>query len=121
MSSHAADLTDISTWQENSPLLYDFVSVYNLEWPSLTAQWIKTVTEEGTRYGQFLLGTHANEASENYAYVLQAELPLENIVSMEHRRFDKQADYAGFTYGKHDAKKFRMLKKIPYPQGEIHK
>ena len=42
-SSIAED--EYKVWRKNTPFLYDVVMVHNLEWPSLTAQWLPTVTK----------------------------------------------------------------------------
>lgn len=44
---------------------------------------------DGARAARFLLGTYASEPRENYAYVLEMELPSQDIISMEARKFEK--------------------------------
>lgn len=68
-------------WRKNSPLLYDWVKNYALEWPSLTVQWLPEVTPCATRESfnvhSLILGTHTSDANEpNYLMVAEVELPV---------------------------------------------
>lgn len=71
-------------WRKNSPLLYDWVKNYALEWPSLTVQWLPEVTRSATR-GNFnvhnlILGTHTSDVNEpNYLMVAEVELPVLDV------------------------------------------
>ena len=35
-------------WKKNTPFLYDLVMTHNLEWPSLTVQWLPVYISKST-------------------------------------------------------------------------
>lgn len=107
------DANEIITWQANTSLLYDFICVHNLEWPSLSVEWIEN--------GKILLGTYAIQPEDNYIYVLDVTLPESDRISMEDREFDRHLDYSGFRYGDVTARKFKVDFRINCPYGEVHK
>ena len=64
-------------WKKNTPFLYDMVMTHALEWPSLTCQFLPTVSSsEGSCYKthKLLLGTHTSGA-QNSLLVASVRLP----------------------------------------------
>ena len=70
---------EFSVWKKNSPLLYDWVSNYALEWPSLTVQWLPEVMpspKENINIHRLILGTHTMCDEANYLLIAEVELPV---------------------------------------------
>ncbi|KAJ1461881.1 WD40-repeat-containing domain protein [Pelagophyceae sp. CCMP2097] len=71
---------DFAVWQKNAPFLYDVAIVHELEWPSLTVQWLPGTIPVSTREGylehSLLIGTHTcaaaggTEAAEENALII---------------------------------------------------
>jgi histone-binding protein RBBP4 len=67
-------------WRKNAPFLYDFVLTEELEWPSLSVQWLAPDTEgphpePGHTQHKLLVGTNAEPGEKNYIAIYQALLP----------------------------------------------
>jgi len=95
-----------AVWKKNSPLLYDWVSTYALEWPSLTAQWLPDVVKSARRDDfnthRLLIGTNTSDQEPNYLMIAEVDLPsLDVEIDVRSRpdgsdvlssRFDKGLD-----------------------------
>ncbi|VEU22629.1 DEKNAAC103396 [Brettanomyces naardenensis] len=76
---------EFKIWKKTSPMLYDFISTYSLDWPSLTVQWLKettNVTEANTNgtteevlKAKLLLGTNTTGNEQNYLQLYSVDLP----------------------------------------------
>ncbi len=46
------------------PFLYDLIITHELDWPSLTIQWLPQIKKEGNEFGNYeyelILGTHVS-------------------------------------------------------------
>ncbi|KAI8075287.1 WD40-repeat-containing domain protein [Gongronella butleri] len=63
-------------WKETTELLYDVVVAQNLTWPTLTCQWMPSVSTHGGYTSQeLLLGTHTNDEEQNYVQFQMLDLP----------------------------------------------
>ena len=69
-------------WRKNAPYLYDWVSTYQLEWPSLTVQWLpeirKSQTKDDYETHRLILGTITSDNEPNYLMVAEVDLPSED-------------------------------------------
>ena len=95
-----------AVWKKNSPLLYDWVSTYALEWPSLTVQWLPDVVKSARRDDfnthRLLIGTNTSDQEPNYLMIAEVDLPsLDVEIDVRSRpdgsdvlssRFDKGLD-----------------------------
>ena len=65
-------------WKKNTPFLYDLVITHALEWPSLTAQWLPEVTQQGDFHThRLILGTHTSD-EQNHLLIASVQLPAED-------------------------------------------
>lgn len=65
-------------WKKNAPILYDWLSTYSLEWPSLTVQWLPEVGSSGRAaydVHRLILGTQTSEGEPNYLLIAEVDLP----------------------------------------------
>lgn len=81
-------------WKKNSPFLYDFLMTYEIEWPSLTVQWlpdtlVSTGNLEKFYNPKFILGTQSDGCEPNYLMIAEATLPAENT-EIDARKFDDE-------------------------------
>lgn len=81
-------------WKKNSPFLYDFVMTYELEWPSLTFQWLPennlSIAKKEKYYNhKFILGTQSDGVEPNYLMIGEVLLPSENV-EIDARKFDDE-------------------------------
>eukprot|EP00252_Welwitschia_mirabilis_P023960 TRINITY_DN6926_c0_g1_i1.p1 TRINITY_DN6926_c0_g1~~TRINITY_DN6926_c0_g1_i1.p1 ORF type:complete len:429 (+),score=97.16 TRINITY_DN6926_c0_g1_i1:23-1309(+) len=69
---------EFSTWKKNTPLLYDVVISEDLEWPSLTVQWLPC-RQESSSYviEKLILGTHTSNEEPNHLMIAEVHLPSE--------------------------------------------
>ena len=92
-------------WKKNSPLLYDWVSTYAMEWPSLTLQWLPEVTKskrDDYYIHRMILGTNTSDQEPNYLMIAEIELPsIDSVIDVRTKpdgtdvltaRFDKVLD-----------------------------
>jgi histone-binding protein RBBP4 len=66
-------------WKKNSPYLYDYLSSHNLDWPSLTIQWLPyTVIPDRKDYTihRLIAGTHTSGSEANYLLFADVKIPL---------------------------------------------
>jgi len=72
-------LEENKVWRKNAQLMYDWVSTYQLEWPSLSVQWLPEVTKSSFRddYESHLmiLGTMTDGIEPNYLMVAEVDIP----------------------------------------------
>lgn len=67
-----------AVWKKNSPLLYDWVSTYSLEWPSLTVQWLPEMSKSSRsdyNIHRMIIGTNTSDQEPNYLMIAEVELP----------------------------------------------
>ncbi|KAL3313900.1 retinoblastoma binding protein [Cichlidogyrus casuarinus] len=64
-------------FKRNAPFLYDIISSYCMEWPSLSVQWLPTVetTDQDYNVHRLILGTHT---SDEQNHLLIATVHLQN-------------------------------------------
>lgn len=64
-------------WKANSDLMYDIIREEELEWPSLTVQWLPGVciSPDGVALQQLILGTQTSGAEQNMLIVANIQLP----------------------------------------------
>ncbi|XP_954005.1 chromatin assembly factor subunit, putative [Theileria annulata] len=69
-------------WRRNAPFLYDSVSLYNLDWPSLVVEFMTDTfkIKNGSVTQRLLLGTHTSSSDTEFAMV--AELKS-NVYTMK--------------------------------------
>jgi len=107
-------------WKKNTPFLYDLVMTHALEWPSLTVQWLPTVTKQEDKnfaVHRLILGTHTSGGSNNYLMLANVHLPLADA-SVDMRKFDEErGEYGGFggTRGK-----IEIVQQMTH-QGEVNR
>lgn len=68
---------EFSVWKKNTPLLYDLVICYALEWPSLTVQWLPSPPSDNGPLAvrKLILGTHTSDEFPNFLMVAHAHVP----------------------------------------------
>jgi histone-binding protein RBBP4 len=66
-------------WKKNAPFLYDLVISHELEWPSLTVQWLPK-KDETADYSihKLIIGTNTSEKEPNYLLICKVRLPKED-------------------------------------------
>ena len=66
-------------WKKNAALMYDWVSTYQLEWPSLTVQWLPEVSKSANKDDfethRLILGTLTSNNEPNYLTIAEVDLP----------------------------------------------
>ncbi|KAI7890641.1 WD-40 repeat-containing protein [Mucor mucedo] len=77
---------DYSQWKKTAPVLYDMVITHNLTWPTLTCQWLPTKeSTDGCIKQELLIGTHTNDEEDNYAQILEMDIPQQNSKQAEEK------------------------------------
>ena len=79
-------------WKKNSPYLYDVVISAELEWPSLTCQFLpdrQSVEGKDVIIQRLLLGTQTDGSESNYVIIAEVKLPAEEAV-IDAEEFSKQ-------------------------------
>ncbi|UKJ88177.2 chromatin assembly factor subunit [Theileria orientalis] len=70
-------------WRRNAPFLYDSVSVYNLEWPSLTVDFMDDSknfrVKNGSLTQRLLLGTHTSGTETEFAMVAELRTGVQSL------------------------------------------
>ncbi|XP_073030033.1 WD-40 repeat-containing protein MSI2-like [Primulina eburnea] len=77
---------EFSVWKKNTPLLYDLVICHSLEWPSLTVQWLPSLSQSGggdLSVHKLILGTHTSDDVPNFLMVAHAYLPRDPTSAIE--------------------------------------
>ncbi|KAH3660011.1 hypothetical protein OGAPHI_007216 [Ogataea philodendri] len=85
---------EFKIWKKTSPMLYDLIYSYSLQWPSLTVEWLKSLEKKDVSVtASFLAGTHTSDGSKNYLRQYSVRLPtaeakdknafLENQIKLE--------------------------------------
>eukprot|EP00937_MAST-01D_sp_MAST-1D-sp2_P000179 g179.t1 len=86
-------------WKKNTPFLYDLVLTHALEWPSLTVQWMPSVSRgAGVAHDthQLILGTHTSDSEQNYLMIADVKLPKEDTEFAAHKYDDAKGELGGF-------------------------
>eukprot|EP00922_Rhytidocystis_sp_ex-Travisia-forbesii_P035062 GHVS01052058.1.p1 GENE.GHVS01052058.1~~GHVS01052058.1.p1 ORF type:complete len:452 (-),score=91.31 GHVS01052058.1:241-1518(-) len=108
-------------WRYNTIVLYDLVMTHTLEWPSLTIEWVPSLSrwsDTETRQ-RLIIGTHTAQPSiPNYLIVMEVSLPIGQAA--ETLTYEDRLDYSGFKFGSDDYKKFNVVRRIPH-EGEINR
>ncbi|EGR30912.1 retinoblastoma-binding protein, putative [Ichthyophthirius multifiliis] len=71
-------------WKKNAPFLYDVLITHELEWPSLTVQWLPTKDipqESDYAIHKLLLSTHTSGQEKDFLLIAKVRLPLEETTS----------------------------------------
>ena len=79
-------------WKKNSPYLYDVVLSAELEWPSLTCQWLpdrRSLDSADVVIQRLLMGTQTDGSEGNYVIIAEVKLPAEGVV-VDAEEFSKQ-------------------------------
>ena len=76
------------TWKKNAPFLYDVVVAHDLEWPSLTCQWLpqQIDTKSNTQH-KILLGTHTAGGEMNQLLLTQLYLPKNDAIVQRDKHY----------------------------------
>mmetsp|Transcript_2092 Transcript_2092/g.3133 ORF Transcript_2092/g.3133 Transcript_2092/m.3133 type:complete len:416 (-) Transcript_2092:494-1741(-) len=96
---------EYKVWKKNTPFLYDLVITHNLEWPSLTVQWLPDKDynyDKGYSKQKLILGTHTSDNAQNYLMLAEVQLPLEES-EFDKRQYDEERNEVGGyggAYGK---------------------
>ena len=93
-SDVAAVSEEYRVWKKNSPYLYDVVLSSELDWPSLTVQFLPDRQRvEGREYSvqRLLLGTQTDGSEGNYLIIAEVKLPSEDAV-IDAEEFSRQAE-----------------------------
>ena len=118
-------------WKKNSPFLYDILLSAELEWPSLTLQWLpdrQAHPDKDFVTQRLLLGTQTDGTEQNYVMIAEVRLPGEEAV-VDATEFSKTADghekvtdstreAGGYSSGK--AGRFDIVQRIPH-KGEVNR
>ncbi len=75
-------------WKKNTPYLYDVLVSHDLEWPSLTCQFLphQINTKSHTQH-KLLLGTHTSNDEMNQLLLTQIYLPKNNAVIQKDKHY----------------------------------
>ena len=117
-------LDEYRVWKKNTPYLYDAIVTYDLDWPSLTCEWLpQSVETKNHTMHKLLLGTHTAAADgdapeQNQLLLTQVYLPKDSAVYDKEKHFvtDK---VTGGGYGGVSAT-FKTEVAINHP-GEVHR
>ena len=119
-------------WKKNSPFLYDILLSAELEWPSLTLQWLPDRTAHPDRdfvTQRLLLGTQTDGTERNYVLIAEVRLPGDEAV-VDATEFSKagdghekvsdstQREAGGYSSGQ--AGRFDIVQRIPH-HGEVNR
>ena len=118
-------------WKKNSPFLYDILLSAELEWPSLTLQWLpdrQAHPDKDFVTQRLLLGTQTDGTEQNYVMIAEVRLPGDEAV-VDATEFSKSADghekvtdstreAGGYSSGK--AGRFDIIQRIPH-HGEVNR
>ena len=66
-------------WKKNTPHLYDLCITQNVDWPSLTIEWLPThdiPQSSDFSIQKLLVGTHTAPGEQNYIKVARVKIPL---------------------------------------------
>ncbi|GAB4838533.1 RNA-binding protein Musashi 2 [Ancistrocladus abbreviatus] len=76
---------EYTVWKKNTPILYDLIISYPLEWPSLTVQWLPSPPqlnqETSLAVHKLILGTHTSDDFPNFLMIADAHLPANTASS----------------------------------------
>ena len=71
-----AIVEEYRAWKKNVPYLYDLMVTHELEWPSLTCEWLPTLVKLNKfTMHKLLLGTHTAEGEMNQLVLTQVYFP----------------------------------------------
>ena len=118
-------------WKKNSPYLYDILLSAELEWPSLTLQWLPDRTAHPDKEfvtQRLLLGTQTDGTERNFVLIAEVRLPGDEAV-VDATEFSKSADghekvtdstreAGGFSSGQ--TGRFDIVQRIPH-NGEVNR
>ena len=118
-------------WKKNSPFLYDILLSAELEWPSLTLQWLpdrQAHPDKDFVTQRLLLGTQTDGTERNYVMIAEVRLPGDEAV-VDATEFSKSAEgqekvadstreAGGYSSGQ--AGRFDIVQRIPH-NGEVNR
>ena len=118
-------------WKKNSPFLYDILLSAELEWPSLTLQWLpdrQAHPDKNFVTQRLLLGTQTDGTERNYVMIAEVRLPGEEAVvdatefsksSEGHEKVtDSTREAGGYSSGQ--TGRFDIVQRIPH-HGEVNR
>ena len=118
-------------WKKNSPFLYDILLSAELEWPSLTLQWLpdrQAHPDKDFVTQRLLLGTQTDGTERNYVMIAEVRLPGDEAVvdatefSKSGEGHDKVTDSTreagGYSSGQ--SGRFDIVQRIPH-SGEVNR
>ncbi|KAF1768737.1 hypothetical protein GCK72_000550 [Caenorhabditis remanei] len=107
-------------WKKNAPFLYDTVVTRELEWPTLTVQWMPDVTKtdsSDTSVHRVILGTHTSNDVQNH--LLISKFSITDAAELDDSKWDaEQQEFGG--YGAGSAAKLEDEIRIVH-QDEVHR
>ncbi|KAL4484211.1 hypothetical protein ABPG72_003495 [Tetrahymena utriculariae] len=91
-------------WKKNAPFLYDIAITHELEWPSLSVQWLPTKDipqESDYAIHKLILGTHTSGQDKDYLLIAKVRLPLEETATdiSEYQNQAKEVGQTGLSAG----------------------
>ena len=69
---------DYKRWKKNAPYLYDLIATYELDWPSLTIEFLPNIIRPLNRdysVHRMVLGTQTSDSAQNFLIIYQVHLP----------------------------------------------
>jgi hypothetical protein len=79
---------EYKTWKKNAPLLYDMVMTHELEWPSLTVQWLPDINcpkDRDVNIHKILLGTQTCDDEQNYLMIAEVGKIAHSLIARNFR------------------------------------
>ncbi|GMF47666.1 unnamed protein product [[Candida] boidinii] len=107
---------EFKIWKKTSPLLYDIITTFSSENPSLTIEWLKNYEIDDSKSilkAFFLAGSHTGSTNSNDNYVALYSVSLPAGVADEITESASPKDGSQYC-------KFEIIKKWEHP-GEVNK
>lgn len=99
---------------------YRLLMPFDLEWPSLTVQWLPDVLEqedEDYAVHEIILGTHTTPGEQNYLEVYSVWLPTKASLVED---YNETGDFKGFASNVLVAGKIKLKTKLKH-EGDVHR
>ncbi|CAP24559.1 Protein CBR-RBA-1 [Caenorhabditis briggsae] len=108
-------------WKKNVPYLYDTMVTKELEWPSLTIQWMPDVTKtenSDSSVHRLIHGTHTSGDVQNHLIISKFSINTDGPEFDDSKWDPEREEYGG--YGAGSAAKLEGEIRINHP-GEVHR
>ncbi|CAL2030738.1 hypothetical protein CAEBREN_05733 [Caenorhabditis brenneri] len=108
-------------WKKNVPYLYDTVVTKELDWPTLTVQWMPDVTKtenSDTSVHRMIMGTHTSDDVQNHLMISKFSITIDTQ-EVDEAKWDAELEEFG-GYGVGNAAKLDVEIRINHP-GEVHR